>query len=219
MFDQEDPAGCDAWLDERAATLDLIDESEMLVPSPVMTDAEFAAWAAELEGRVVPAAVEVIAAGERDAVTPALVARLAVIDPATLDDEARVGLAVCWSRVRNYADAMLGRTVAMQAAATSSVGGPRDVVRIEGSRVAAAELAAALHLGTGAADSLVFVSEALARRVPATGAAVVAGDVSWQKAAALAGATATLDTRMARKVEARVLPAAAGRTPAQHASA
>src|SRR3954467_13097155 len=129
------------------------------------------------------------------------------------------GLAVCWSRGRNHADAMLGRTVAMQAAATSSVGGPRDVVRIEGSRVAAAELAAALHLGTGAADSLVFVSEALARRLPATGAAVVAGDVSWQKAAALAGATATLDTRMARKVEARVLPAAAGRTPAQHASA
>src|SRR4051794_41812926 len=63
MFDQEDPAEYDAWLDERAATLDLIDEVEMLVPSPVVTDAEFAAWAAELEGVAVTSRGEGIAGG------------------------------------------------------------------------------------------------------------------------------------------------------------
>src|SRR3954452_8163008 len=221
MFDQEDPAEYDAWLDERAATLDLIDESELLVPSPVVTDAEFAAWAAELDGSAVvsPTAVEVIAAGERDGVTPALVARLAGIDPASLDDDARVGLAVCWSRVRNYADAMVGRTVAVQIAATSAVGGPADVVRIEAERLAAGELAAALRLGTGAADSLVFVADALARRLSATAAAVASRAVSWAKASTLAYATATLDTTTARAVEAKGLPFAATRTPVQHRDA
>src|SRR3954470_18480885 len=175
MFDQEDPAGYDAWLEERAATLDLIDEGEMPGPSPVVTDAEFAAWAAELEGRAAPTAVEVIAAGERADVTPALVGQLAAIDPAELDDATRVGLAVCWSRVRNYADAMVGRTVAVQIAATSAVGGPADVVRIEAERLAAGELAGALRLGTGAADALVFVADALARRLSATAAAVASG--------------------------------------------
>src|SRR4051794_8209358 len=220
MFDQVDPAGYDAWLEERAAALDLIDEAEMFVASPVVSDAEFAAWAAELDGAAaVPTAVEVIAAGERGDVTPALVSRLAAIDPAELDDDARVGLAVCWSRVRNYADAMVGRTVAVQIAATSAVGGPRDVVRIEAERLAAGELAAALRLGTGAADGLVFVADALARRLAATAAAVVSGAVSWAKAATLAYATASLDTPTARAVEAKVLPFAATRTPAQHRDA
>src|SRR3954451_15319764 len=221
MFDQVDPAGYDAWLDERAATLDLIDEVDMLVPSPKIDDAEFAAWAAELDGSAVvsPTAVEVIAAGERDGVTSALVARLTGIDPVSLDDDARVGLAVCWSRVRNYADAMVGRTVAVQIAATSAVGGPADVVRVEAERLAAGELAAALRLGTGAADSLVFVADALARRLSATAAAVASGAVSWAKASTLAYATATLDTTQARAVEAKVLPFAAPRTPARHRDA
>src|SRR4051794_2250114 len=194
MFDQEGPAGYDAWLEERAAALDLIDEAEMFVASPVVSDAEFAAWAAELDGRAVPTAVEVIAAGERAAVTPALVGRLAAIDPAELDDAARVGLAVCWSRVRNYADAMVGRTVAVQIAATSAVGGPRDVVRIEAERLAAGELAAALRVGTGAADGLVFVADALARRFSATAAAGAAGAGAWGEAATLGDGTASLDT-------------------------
>jgi len=219
MFDQEDPAGYDAWLDERASALDLIDEVDMQAPTPEVTDAEFAAWAAELEGRAAPTAVEVIAAGERNDVTPALVTQLAAINPADLDDDARVGLAACWSRVRNYADAMLGRAVAVQLAATSAIGGPRDVVRIECERLAAAELGAALHLGMGAADSLVFVADALARRLSATGAAVASGAVSWAKAGSLACATATLDTKTARAVEAKVLPFAATRTPAQHRDA
>src|SRR3954453_14768849 len=167
----------------------------------------------------VPTAVEVIAAGERGDVTPALVSRLAAIDPAGLDDDARVGLAVCWSRVRNYADAMVGRTVAVQVAATSAVGGPRDVVRIEAERLAAGKIAAALRLGTGAAEGLVFVADALARRLSATAAAVASGAVSWAKAATLAYATASLDTPAARAVEAKGLPFAATRPPAQHRDA
>src|SRR4051812_5871404 len=206
MFDQEDPGGYDAWLDERAATLDLIEESELLGPSPVVSDAEFAAWAAELDGRMAPTAVEVIAAGERGDVTPALVTRLAAIDPAELDDAARVGLAVCWSRVRNYADAMVGRTVAVQIAATSAVGGPADVVRIDAERLAAAELAGALRLGTGAADALVFVADALARRLSATAAAVASGAGSGGEAPTVADAAAKLGTTTARAGEGEGVP-------------
>lgn len=218
MFDQEAP-GHDAWLEQRAQALDLIDEADMQPPSPHVGDAEFAAWAAELEGCTLPTHPEVIAAAEHSDVTPSLVAQLAAINPEDLDDDARIGLAVCWSRVRNYADAMLGRTVAIQAAATTSVGGPRDVVRIEAERLAAAELAGALRLGAGAADALVFVAGCLDRRLRATGAAVRSGAVSWAKASTLAYATAMLDTAMARAVEAKVLPDAARRTPARHADA
>lgn len=101
----------------------------------------------------------------------------------------------------------------------SAVGGPTDVVRIEAERLTAAEVASALRLGTGAADSLVFVADTLARRLAMTAAAVEAGDVTWGKAATLAHATALLDTPKARAVEAKVLPAAANRTPAQHGDA
>src|SRR5437764_2427048 len=110
MFEEVDPAGYDAWLTERAATLDLIDEEDVYEPDRNVTDAEFAAWAAELDACAALEADAVIHAAESQPVTPQLVARLAQIDPASLDDDDRVGLAVAWSRVRNYVDAMLGRT-------------------------------------------------------------------------------------------------------------
>src|SRR4051794_27255844 len=156
MFEEVDPAGDDAWLTECAAALDLIDESDIYEPAPEVTDAEFAAWSAELEGWSLPEADAVIRAGESEPVTPQLVAQLAQIDAASLDDDARVGLAVCWSRVANYVAAMLGGAVAAQVAATSAVGGPKDVVRRSAEELASAEIGAALHLGRGAADSLVF---------------------------------------------------------------
>jgi hypothetical protein len=220
MFDQGELPDEAAWLERLAAGLDLIDESDVIVePEPRVSDAEFAEWAAELEGLTAPSPLQAVTAGVSQPITPAIVAQLAALDPASLDDETRVDFCVAWSRVRNYADAKLGRAVAAQIAATSAVGGPKDVVRIEAERLAAAELAAALCLGTGAADSLVFVADSLARRLSATAAAVEAGDVTWGKAATLAHATALLDTVKARAVEAKVLPAAARRTPAQHSDA
>lgn len=217
MFEREEP-GDDAWLEERAAALDLIDESDMY-ESPQVSDAEFAAWAAELEGHPAPPAAEVIAAAESEDVTPATIARLAAIDPVSLDDDQRIGLAVAWSRVRNYADAMAGHVTAQQLAATTSVGGPKDVTRISADELVIGELTAALRLSQGATADLVFVADALARRLRATAAAVKSGSVSWLKASTLANATASLSTVQARAVEERVLPFAARRTPSQHAAA
>src|SRR4051812_1851174 len=102
MFEEVDPADYDAWLTERAAALDLVDEEDVHEPDHDVTDAEFAAWAAELDGCAAPDADAVIRAAESQPVTPQLVARLAQIDVASLDDDGRVGLAVAWSRVRNY---------------------------------------------------------------------------------------------------------------------
>src|SRR4051794_9821145 len=221
MFEQNEAnPSLDEWDDARVTALDLINECDVVVePEPLVSDAEFASWAAELEGRVPPSAADLVAAGEVSPVTPALVAQLAEIDPAAVDEATRVGLAVCWSRVRNYADAMLGRATAMQVAATRPVGGPRDVVRRSPEELAAAELGAALRWDRAAASSLVFVADTLARRLARTNAAVAAGAVSWAKAATLAHATVTLSTAHARAVEDKVLPFAATRTPGQHARA
>ena len=219
MFEEVDPVGYDAWLVERAAALDLIAEDEVYEPLPELAAAELAEWEAELSGSQLPSASEVIAAGEHEAVTPALVGRLAAIDPMSLDDDARVGLAVCWARVRNYADAMAGRAIAIQIAATTAVGGPKDVLRRSAEELATAELGAALRLDRAAASSLVFVADTLARRLSATNAEVAKGGVSWAKAATLAHATVMLSTEQARKVEAKVLPFAASRTPSQHSRA
>lgn len=217
MFDQED-AGYDAWLEAGAATLDLIDELDMEEP-PQVSDAEFAAWAAELEGGPAPSPADVIAAAETNDVSAASVSQLLAIDPRSLDDDERVGLAVAWSRVRNFADAMVGEVTATQLAATTSVGGPKDVTRISAEELVTAELTAALRLSQGATADLVFVADILARRLRATAAAVKSGAVSWVKASTLANATASLTTVQARAVEERVLPFAARRTPSQHAAA
>ncbi|HET7531031.1 MAG TPA: DUF222 domain-containing protein [Mycobacteriales bacterium] len=217
MFDQEEWPGELAWLEERAATLDLIDELDMAEPAQV-SDAEFATWAAELEGSPVTAA-EVVAAAEAEPVTPATVARLAAIDAGELDDDGRIGLAVAWTRVRNYADAMVGDVVAVQVAATVPVGGPKDVVRMSSEDLTAAELSASLRVSQAAAADLVFVADMLARRLKETAAAVRSGAVSWTKASMLANATAALSLKHARAVEERVLPFAARRTPSQHAAA
>jgi hypothetical protein len=217
MFDQEE-AGYDAWLEAGAAALDLIDELDMQ-ESPQVSDAEFAAWAAELEGRPVPSPGEVIAAAESQDVTPASIAQLAAIDPSSLDDDERVGLASAWSRVRNYAEAMVGEVTATQLAATTSIGGPQDAMRISADELVTAEMTAALRVSQGAAADLVFVADMLARRLRATAAAVRSGGVSWVKAATVANATASLSTEHARAVEERVLPFAARRTPSQHAAA
>ena len=85
--------------------------------------------------------------------------------------------------------------------------------------MAAADISGVLALGRGAADTLVDTSVTLADRLTATQAAVQRGDLSWDKAGALAGQTATLTDDQAHAVEQRVLAKAPGRTPAQHLAA
>jgi hypothetical protein len=217
MFEVE--VGEEAWLEACAAGLDLIDEWQVAEVAPRLDDAEFAEVAAELEGRVPPSPDQVVVAGENEPITPHLIAQLAAVDASSLGEDARIGLAVCWSRVRNYADAMLGDAVAIQLAGTLPVGAAHDLVSLSPEDLVAAEVAAALRVSSAAAADIVFVAEMLARRLPATAAAVRSGAVSWIKASILANATGALSTAQAHAVEERVLPFAAGRTPGQHAAA
>jgi hypothetical protein len=162
---------------------------------------------------------EVVRVGAHEPVTPALVGELAELDPVDVDAGVRVGLAVAWDRVRNYATARLAEVVAADVRAGRDVHAADGRVVIEAERLTSAEMGAALRHGNGAADRLVDVAVALARRLPATRQAMLRGDLSWAKAAALADATATLTPQPADDVERFLLPGAPRRIPSRHRAA
>src|SRR4051794_4978349 len=117
------------------------------------------------------------------------------------------------ARNRNVMDGQIALAILHELRTTTPVGpiSPRAQV--------AAEIGAALALGSGAAMKLVDISVALRDRLPATLRAVCAGSLSWYKASILAELTAPLTDEQARQVEDLCLPKAAGRTPAQHRDA
>lgn len=145
--------------------------------------------------------------------TPEAIARLAEVDVESASDAEVVALMADWGRVRAYADGQIARAVLVlrERAPAGEL--------IDADQLVAAEVGAALHLGSGGADRLVSTAVELAMRFPATLAAVQNGEVSWAKATTLAEHASVLDDAAARVVESRVLPAAPTRTPAQHASA
>src|SRR4051812_78567 len=116
-------------------------------------------------------------------------------------------------RTHNAMEGHRARWILDLLAGTTPVGpiSARDLV--------AAEIGAALALGSGAAIKLVDISVALRDRLPATLRAVCAGSLSWYKASILAELTAPLTDEQTRQVEDLCLPRAAGRTPAQHRDA
>src|SRR3954453_21001410 len=219
MFDQEDPAGYDAWLEERACALDLIDESEMQVPSPAVTEAEFAAWAAELDGHSVVAPVvsdAAVCAGVAEGWTGLAGGVLARLDGVALEGltgDAAVDAAVAFDRVANRVAARRMRAVA------TAVRRQLGTERVDPIRLASAELAAALTLGSGSIGAEVTCALALTGPLTRTLAAMDAGDVAYPKARFLVEQTLDLFDHQAQAVEALVLDAAAGRTWAQHAAA
>lgn len=170
-------------------------------------------WADRVAADRASESAAVVTAAETESWSPALVAALAAVDLADLDDAGLVSAAVAWTRVRNLADGQVAAAVAMLHDRT------RDEGPASAHRLVAAEIGMALHLGTGGADRLVSTAVELSRRLPATLAAVRDGSVSWHKAGTLAERTRVLDGATAAAVEARVLPGAATRTPALHAAA
>jgi len=150
---------------------------------------------------------------EREPLTPAAIARLAEFDIDAASDAEVVAAMAAWARLRTYAEGQIARAVLVlrKRAPASEL--------IDTNQLVSAEVAAALHLGTGGADRLVSTTVALATRFPSTLAAVQDGRVSWAKATTLAEQADVLDDAAAAVVESQVLPAAAERTPAQHADA
>jgi hypothetical protein len=154
------------------------------------------------QNRPGPSAAQLIGRGEAEPVTPALIAALQTVDPATVDEDLRVGLSRAWDRAANYCHGQ--RALAAAAVVVASP----DGVEVPRELHAAGQLGAALGLGRVAADELVTAATALPR-LPAARAMTLAGDLTWRKAASLATATLALTSDQARRVEQAVLPAAA----------
>src|SRR4051812_47239610 len=190
-------------------------------PRPSVTAAPNADADGDADQRPEPSVAEMLTAAGRDRVGPHTVSGLTGIDVTDLDAAELVSAAQGWSRVANHANGQLAAVVARLAATgdSVSVSTANGVQVIDAHRLAAAELAPALGLGIGAADTLVSDAHDLVTRLPATLTAVLAGDLAWPKASYLAQATSWLTAEQAAEVEARVLPRAAGRTPARHREA
>lgn len=139
------------------------------------------------------------------------VARLAVVDPQTLDGARRVDLIQAWERVRAQVDGIQQLALAAVIDSTEALG-------LEGEE-ARHEVGAALRLSPGTAYDRTKVAAVLTRRLPATLAQLQAGRISYPQARLLADAIHELPTDTTNEtvadIEARVLADAPDQTVAQ----
>src|SRR3954468_4860935 len=207
MFDDEWDPGAAAYYDRQAALLELIDERDVIGALP---EGPFVP-----EEAPAPSDAEVCAglAGGSAGLGPALLARLGGVDVEALDGDAAVDVAVAFDRVANRVAARRMRAVA------TAVRRQLGTERVDPIRLASAELAAALALGSRSIGAEVTCALALTGPLTRTLAAMHTGAVSYAKARLLVEATLDLFDDQAQAVEALVLDAAPGRTWAQHAAA
>lgn len=153
------------------------------------------------------------AADVRAPLCSGLLSALDGVDVEALPAAAAVDAAVGFDRVINRAQALRLLSVA------TTVQRYQRFERIDPERSAAAELGAALHLGTGSANAEVTYAWELTDRLRRTWERMHAGDVSYSKARLLVDETLDLTTEQAQAVEERVIDKAGERTFAQHAAA
>ena len=200
------------WSDGPVPTGPLCDDE------PPLTEADYQAMveqliAADPDARPAPSTAEIIARGESEPMSPALIAALETIDRDQLDEDLLVGFTKAWERAGNYTDAQQGLAVAATVAACP------DDPRIPRELHAAGQLGAVLGLGSGGTDTLIAASCQIAERLPSTRAMCLTGNLPWRKASSLAMGTLTMTAEQAARVEAKVLPKAAERSPARHDAA
>src|SRR3954452_4811115 len=208
MFDEEWDAEAAAYYDRRAMLLDLIDERDVLGEPPEMPFVPDEAPPAPTDAEICAAV-----AGRGSRLDPAMLARLDSVDVDALARASSVDAAVAFDRVANRVAARRMRAVA------TAVRRQLGSERVDPIRLASAELAAALALGSPSIGAEVTCALALTGPLTRTLAAMEAGDVSYGKARVLVEQTLDLFDEQARAVEALVLDAAGGRTWVQHAAA
>jgi len=142
---------------------------------------------------------EVIARGETEPITAELAAALWDIDPATLDDDVRLGYVVAMDRVANAAHARRGLGV------TAFVEVCMESPQIPQAGTASLAVGPALGLGRGSASEVVATAMMMAARLPGARAMALAGDLTWRKASTLASAVVSLTAEQTARVEAKVL--------------
>jgi Domain of unknown function (DUF222) len=145
---------------------------------------------------------------------PGLAALLSTMRLSEVDDWSLVEVVRGWERVVSWAAAQQLAAVAELAGrrpAEQSGGGPNGSI----SEFAIDEVAAALRLSRPAAGARLHLAVDLAGRLPATAAALHAGEIDVPKARAVVEASTPLDPPAARAVERRVLPRAGRQTLGQ----
>jgi len=167
-------------------------------------------------GRRVPAGVVAGRVAERLLPGPDLAAWLASAPVAGLGDGDLAVVAGSWRRVAAWAQARelaaVAQVAARAAARDEDIGTGPDgrPVRVPGSAVA--EVALELTLSSYGAAGWAHLGVELGWRLAATGAALEAGVIDLARARLIVEAAGPLSDENARKVEARVLPAAGGQT-------
>jgi hypothetical protein len=137
-----------------------------------------------------------------------------MFDLMVLPDDGLVDAIVAWDRDVSWAQAgQLAAIAELARRRPAEPGQPSDGSGV--SEFAVDEVAAALRLSRPAAGARLHVAVEVARRLPATGAALRRGEVDFAKARAVVEAVMPLDDATAAAVEARVLPRAGGQTVGQ----
>ena len=129
------------------------------------------------------------------------------IDPHVLDDADRVELIRAWERCRAMLDGAQQRALCAVADATEGRGLAEEEARHE--------VGAALRLSPPTAGERTWVATSLRRRLPATLAALEAGDIVYLQAAHLVVGGPRARRRRRGPVEARVLVRAPEQTVAE----
>ena len=159
-----------------------------------------------------------------DSMGAVLAAELAAADPPGLEDEALVDAICGWERLASWVAA--GQSAAIAELARRRRPLDRDDADRAGgdsghpglpavSEFAVDEVAAALRLSRCAAGNRLLVAVELAERLPATAAALRAGELDALKVRRIVEATTVLSDEAAAAVERRVLPRAGGQTASQ----
>ena len=157
-----------------------------------------------------PGEVAVWAAGARPG--PDVVELLSMLDPAAVGSDQRVDLLVGVERQLAWLHAVQQRVLASLDADPLGIGADPDE---DWTRE---QVGAALRLAPATADRRLTVARQLRGRLPATAAALAAGEISYLHAVKLAEAVKDFDTEVAGAVEARVLPRAGSQTVGQFAA-
>ena len=170
----------------------------------------------EDDGQRLPAGALAGRVAERLAPGPDLAAWLAMAPAAALDDGDLAAVAGSWRRVACWAQARELAAVVQIASRAAARG--KDIGTGPGGRPAkvpasaAAEVALELTMSHYGASWWTDLAVTLSWRLAATGAALAGGTIDLPRARLIAEATGALPDEIARAVQERVLPAAAGQT-------
>jgi hypothetical protein len=149
---------------------------------------------------------------------PALAGWLSCAAPADLDDAGLVTSITSWRKVTSWAQAKELTAIAELArrrGASADAAEGQDPVRQPEAEFASSEVALALTLTQGGAESWMDLAVSMTRRLPGTTAALAAGIIDLARARLIEAFTTCLDDDLAGQVERRVLGKAEHQTTGQ----